>query len=250
MYFFRFAAIIVLVLLQAASCIRDDKHINQPDIDDPDNGIPSETLTDIDGNVYKTVKIGGQIWMAEDLKVKHYRNGDIIPNVLDDDTWSDLAAGAWCTYNNDSDYFDTHGCLYNWYAAADSRGLAPAGWHVPSDEDWKQLEMHLGMSQSEADSIGWRGSDVGGKLKEAGTDHWDGPNTGAVNESGFTALAGGYRHYTGGGFRGMRLSHDYWTSLEYDSDYAWARGMDYATSKILRAYAGKEYGFGVRLVKD
>ena len=153
----------------------------------------SETVTDIDGNTYKTVKIGNQIWMAENLKVTHYRNGDIIPNVTNNFEWAYLSTGAWCVHDNDGSYANTYGYLYNWYAVNDIRNIAPEGWHVPTDEEWKELEMYLGMSQTEADDTGYRGTNEGGKLKEAGTTHWETPNTGATNETGFSALPGGCR---------------------------------------------------------
>lgn len=158
---------------------------------------PCPPVIDIDGNVYQIVTIGTQVWMAENLKVTHYRNGDVIPNVTDGPTWAGLTTGAYCEYDNNVASVATYGRLYNWYAAVDTRNIAPDGWHVPSDEEWKQLETYLGMSQAEADAIGLRGSDEGGMLKETGTSHWDSPNTGATNESGFTALPGGHRRYGG-----------------------------------------------------
>lgn len=116
----------------------------------------TSTLTDIDGNIYQTVKIVDQWWMAENLKVTHYRNGDPIPNVTNNSDWGNLSTGTYCAYNNDNVNISTYGLLYNWYAVADSRELAPTGWHVPTDEEWKQLEMSLGMSDSEANDRGWR----------------------------------------------------------------------------------------------
>ncbi|MEJ2629601.1 MAG: fibrobacter succinogenes major paralogous domain-containing protein, partial [bacterium] len=107
------------------------------------------TVTDIDGNTYQTVKIGDQWWMAENLKVTHYRNNDEIPNVTYWGDWHDLSTGAYCDYNNNEGNVSTCGHLYNWYAVNDSRNIAPEGWHVPTDEEWKELEMYLGMSRSE-----------------------------------------------------------------------------------------------------
>jgi uncharacterized protein (TIGR02145 family) len=133
------------------------------------------TVTDIDGNVYQTVTIGTQVWMKENLKVTHYRNGEAIPNVTDGNVWGALTTGAYCEYNNDVNNVATYGRLYISYAVADNRNIAPTGWHVPSDAEWKQLEMTLGMSQAQADSVGWHGAPVGGKLKEAGTTHWLAP---------------------------------------------------------------------------
>jgi uncharacterized protein (TIGR02145 family) len=148
----------VSVVLLVGGCGGDDAGTN------PDNPtVP--VVTDIDGNVYQTVTIGAQVWMAENLKVTHYRNGDPIPNVTDTAAWEGLSTGAYCEYDNDINNVATYGRLYNWYAVDDSRGLAPEGWHVPSDDEWKQLEMYLGMSQSEADDYGWRGTDEGGEVK-------------------------------------------------------------------------------------
>jgi uncharacterized protein (TIGR02145 family) len=123
--------------------------------------VSDEKLTDIDRNVYQTVKIGDQVWMAENLRVTHYRNGDAIPNVKDEE-WSDLRSGAYCAYENDETTAVTYGYLYNWSAVNDSRNIAPAVWHVPTDEEWKTLEMVLGTNQSQADDIGHRGIDEGG----------------------------------------------------------------------------------------
>ncbi len=208
----------------------------------------SNTVTDIDGNVYQTVTIGTQVWMAENLKVTHYRNGDPIPNVTDGGTWSDLATGAYCNYNNDVGYVATYGRLYNWYAVSDIRNLAPAGWHVPTDAEWKELEMYLGMSQAQADAGGWRGTDEGGKLREAGTTHWNPPNTGATNESGFFALPGGYRHL--GTFLDMGDAAFIWSSTEYNSFNAWYRHLLYDNSQVNRSANYKLLGFSVRCVRD
>jgi uncharacterized protein (TIGR02145 family) len=211
--------------------------------------VETGTVTDIDGNVYQTVTIGDQVWMMENLKVTHYRNGDPIPNVTDNGTWSGLTTGANCDYNNDVNNVATYGSLYNWYAVDDSRNIAPAGWHVPTDEEWKQLEMYLGMSQAEADGSGWRGTDEGGKLKETGTTHWPSPNTGATNESGFTALPGGYR-YSNGSFYGMGSYALFWSSTEISSGYAWNRNLDYSYSQVYRSSLDKHDGFSVRCVRD
>ena len=207
------------------------------------------TVTDFDGNVYRAIKIGDQWWMAENLKVTHYRNGDPIPHVTDDGEWSGLGTGAYCEYGNDPGNVETYGRLYNWYAVDDSRNIAPAGWHVPTDAEWKQLEMYLGMSQAEADAIGWRGTDEGGKLKEAGTTHWASPNEGATNESGFTALPGGYRLYDGSFYHMGYLAY-FWCSSEYDSYEAWNHYLNNGTSQVGRRNLVKRRGFSVRCVRD
>jgi uncharacterized protein (TIGR02145 family) len=207
------------------------------------------TVTDYDGNVYQTVLIGDQCWMMENLKVTHYRNGEPIPHVMDGATWGGLTGGAYCNYNNDEGNVATYGRLYNWYAVDDSRSIAPEGWHVPSDDEWKQLEMYLGMSQAEADDVGWRGTDEGGKLKEAGTTHWNPPNEGATNESGFTALPGGYRSGSGG-FSYMGNYAVFWSSTEGDSVGAWYRSLGCGYSQVGRNPSDKQYGFSVRCVRD
>ena len=140
------------------------------------------TMTDIDGNTYTTVKIGDQWWMAENLKVTHYRNGEEIPNITDNTEWANLTSGAYCDYDNNPNNVATYGRLYNWYSIEDSRDLAPDGWHVPSRDEWQTMIEYLG-----GDGI------AGGKLKESGTEHWLSPNEGATNESGFSALPSGMR---------------------------------------------------------
>ena len=214
----------------------------------PDSTCPP-TVTDYDGNVYQTVLIGDQCWMMENLKVTHYRNGEAIPHVTDSETWAGLTTGAYCNYGNDEGNVSTYGRLYNWYAVDDSRKIAPEGWHVATDEEWKQLEMFLGMSQAEADTTGWRGTDEGGKLKEAGTTHWASPNTGATNESGFTALPGGYRH-VGGNFHSMYWSANFWSSTELSSLGAWYRTVNCDYSQVLRTNVNEPTGFSVRCVRD
>ena len=205
---------------------------------------------DIDGNVYKVVKIGSQWWMAENLKVTRYRNGNSIPNVTDGSQWENLTYGAYCNYDNDPDNAETYGRLYNWYAVADSRGLAPSGWHVPTDEEWKQLEMALGMNRTEADKEGLRGTTEGGQMKEAGFAHWSSPNTGATNASGLTALPGGWRGYYTGDFSNLGVSATFWSSTEISSYTAWRRHLYCNNSYVGRYSSNKGYGFSVRCVRD
>lgn len=216
---------------------------------EPDCGPETGTVTDIDGNVYQTIKIGDQWWMAENLKVTHYRNGDPIPNVTGSVQWAGLTTGAYCEYNNNANNVATYGRLYNWYAVNDGRNIAPEGWHVPSDAEWKQLEMYLGMNQVQANATGWRGTNEGGKLKEAGTEHWWSPNTGATNESGFTALPGGHRT-ADGIYDYMGVWAYFWTSTEYGSLVSWYRHLNYQFSKVGRYRYLNEYGSSVRCVKD
>jgi hypothetical protein len=125
----------------------------------------SPTVTDIDGNVYRNVQIGGQCWMAANLKTTRYRDGTIIPNVTGNSAWTQLTTGAWAHYENSASYENPYGKLYNWYAAANPN-ICPQGWHVPTDSEWQQLESALGMPGSELGQIGYRGSsqNVGGKM--------------------------------------------------------------------------------------
>ena len=209
------------------------------------------TVTDIDGNVYKTVKIGNQWWMAENLKVSHYRNGDAIPNVTDNTDWSNLATGAYSNYGNDANNAVTYGSLYNWYAVGDSRNIVPEGWHVPSDEEWKRLEMYLGMSQSEADESGYRGTDQGSQLAGNADLWYDGDlvSNAAFGSSGFAVLPGGYRGYDGY-FSIMGYGAYFWSSTETSSGYAWRRTLAYGYSDVARSGNNKRGGFSVRCVRD
>lgn len=207
-------------------------------------------VIDIDGNIYQTLKIGDQWWMAENLKVTHYRNGEPIPHVTDNSAWTGLSTGAYCNYDNNEDHVVTYGRLYNWYTVVDSRNIAPEGWHVPTDTEWKQLEMYLGMSQAEADATGYRGTDEGGKLKEVGTTHWNSPNAGATNESSFTALPGGFRNYEYGSYFGIGNDGIFWSSTEYTDEWKWYRRLYYNYSVVTRDNCSKRYGFSVRCVRD
>ncbi len=176
---------------------------------------------------YEMIKIGSQIWMLRNLDVDHYRNGDPIPEVKDPNDWLKLKTGAWCYFYNDSSFGITYGKLYNWYAVNDPRGLAPEGWHIPSDIEWTTLSSYLGGS-----------SVAGGKLK---------------NESGFSALLGGYRH-SDGIFDYIAYSGNWWSSTESGTMvlpyYPWYRYIYSYNAEICRykTYAG--FGFSVRCIKD
>jgi uncharacterized protein (TIGR02145 family) len=208
------------------------------------------TVTDVDGNIYLTVIIGDQWWMAENLKVTHYRNGNVIPCVSDSANWSNLKnSGAYCNYHNNSKLATTYGRLYNWYAANGSRDIAPQGWHVATDADWKELEMYLGMGQFDADTSGWRGTREGGKLKEAGTEHWRSPNKGATNEYGFSALPSGVR-VVDGSYNGIGFSVFFWSSTELDRNHVFIRSLQEDESTIYRYEGLKYHGFSIRCVKN
>jgi uncharacterized protein (TIGR02145 family) len=209
----------------------------------------TSTFKDIDGNIYKTIKIGDMLWSAENLKVTHYQNGDSIRNVTDKYEWSELVTGAYCKYDN-NDYDATkYGYLYNWYAVNDMRNISPKGWHVPTDDEFTNLYIYLGISKIEADSINLYGVKIGGKLKESGTSHWESPNTGATNESGFSALPGGYRLYDGS-FDDIECASTFWTSSNYDTLTAWEIILLNNYSLIHRGHGPMQNGSSIRLVRD
>ena len=207
-------------------------------------------VIDIDSNMYKVIRIGNQVWMAENLKVSKYRNGDEITNATDDETWKDFTSevtGAYCYYNNAASNADTYGALYNWYAISDSRNLAPKGWHVPTDEEWKELEIFLGMSQSTADQTGSRGMDEGKKLKSSSGWYNDGNGT---DEVAFCGLPAGERGDVMGisdfmGFRGC-----FWSASENNTNSAWKRDFYFHYDDIYRYTSSKRYGFSVRCIQD
>lgn len=191
------------------------------------------TITDIDGNLYHTIVIGTQEWLIENLKTTKYRDGTPIPNVTVDTTWINLRTGAYRNYNDNPSYSTVYGLLYNWYAVTDTHILAPQGWHVASDSDWTILINYLG------------GSTVaGGKMKETGTSHWWNPNTGATNESGFTALPGG------GTFGRLGDIGSWWTITSIDLMNAWRTILYHDYTGTTQTDAWKPTGLSVRCVKD
>jgi uncharacterized protein (TIGR02145 family) len=212
------------------------------------------TITDIDENEYETVIIGNQIWMAENLNVTHYRNGDAIPSGHSNSEWEylyDTQTGAYSVYNGSESYADTYGLLYNWYAATDNRNIAPLGWHIPTDDEIKQLEMHLGMSQSQADSMYYRGTNEGSKL--AGNENlwYDGDlkENPEFGTSGFNALPGGIR-VNSGQYDGLYFSFSFWSVSEYSEWYSFNRKLWNQNSGIGRELIAKNAGLSIRLVKD
>lgn len=206
-------------------------------------------VTDIDGNVYPIVPIGDQWWMAKNLRVMRYRNGDSIAHVPDSVAWSRLTTGAWESYDNLPYTIDRYGLLYNWYAVADTRQIAPAGWHIPSDAEWQELERTLGMAPDEVAGYGNRGTDEGGKLKLNDPLMWHSPNSGATNSSGFSAIPGGLRVGIGD-FVALSYHGVYWTGTAADSTHAFYRLLVYNDATIWRRAEYKQYGFSVRCVKD
>ena len=199
----------------------------------------TSTIIDIrDGQKYKIVKVGNQWWMAENLKSTLYNDGIDIPLVTNDTAWSNLATPGYCWYTNDSlIYANPYGALYNWYTVY-TGSLCPIGWHVPTDVEWMVLTDYLG-----GEGI------AGGKLKESGTGHWSGPNTGATNETGFTALPGGNRNFDGSFFYNGYYGY-WWSSTEASEANAMNRYMFYNTGNVIGFSHYKKYGFSVRCVKD
>jgi len=197
------------------------------------------TVTDQDGIVYKTIKIGRQEWMAENLRASHYRNGEAIALVANSNSWNSLTSGASCWYNNDSAANHcTYGKLYNWYAVADERHVCMRGWHEPTDEEWTTLEDFSGGLTT-----------AGGKLKSTGTQHWNGQNVSADNSTGFSALPAGNR-YGSGPFFDIGANGFWWTSTASTANEAWFRDLFNKFGLIERNAYDKRTGFSMRCVKD
>jgi uncharacterized protein (TIGR02145 family) len=218
------------------------------------------TIHDFDGNVYNTVLIGNQCWMKENLKATHYSNGTEVSLITESSEWSAMNASnkAYCYYDNSASKGAIYGALYTWAAATNGvsstatpsgvQGICPNGWHIPSDNEWKQLEVFLGMTQAQAEELNWRGTDQGAKLK-AITTLWYDPNAGATNSSGFTAIPGGFRNYNNGSFSGLGYYGKWWTTT-YTS-YVYDRELGYNETRMNRTFYNLEYtGYSVRCVKN
>jgi len=228
------------ILLLAISCKKESATIT-------DKSSALALTTDITeaAQKYTSTWIHGQQWMTTNLAVKHYRNGDRIPKVTNPAEWDTLTTGAWCWYNNDSANGAVYGRLYNWYAVHDPRGLAPAGWHVPSHAEWATLITHLGGNAV-----------AGSKLKatgtiEAGTGLWYAPNW-ATNSSGFTALPGGMRYYYDGLFYRVGYYGYWWSSTEDIHEYsqAWAIVLQSTSIGIWLQDINMPDGLSVRCLRD
>jgi uncharacterized protein (TIGR02145 family) len=194
-------------------------------------------VIDMDGNVYPTVKIGNQEWMAENLRVTHYRNGDGIHNFTSAIAWLLPSGGAYCWYGNLPDTYKlTYGALYNWWAVTDSRNICPNGWHVPSDAEWVTLVTYLGGEYV-----------AGGKMK-AGV-LWVSPNGGATNSTGFSARPGGLRG-ANAAFSGAGNHGYWWSSTEHSPDNGLGRHLDYQYAQMFYDYYPKTYGYSVRCMRD
>lgn len=211
-------------------------------------------ISDIEGNHYEVVKIGDQLWMAENLKTTKYNNGTAISLVTDNTAWENLTTPGYCWFNNDeATYGNTYGALYNWYTV-ETGNLCPTGWHVPTDDEWIELEITLGMSQAEADKDGtWsRGTNEGSKLAGNATLWTDGAleSDAEFGSSGFTALPGGSRH-NNGSFSDFGQAVYFWSATEKNgTSNAWFRTIYYDLTNVYRGYTSEQYGMYVRCVKD
>ena len=209
------------------------------------DGDGSTCILDYDGNIYSTIQIGDQLWLVENLQVTHYNNGDEIPTNYGYFEWEHASSGAYAIYDEDSSIGQMYGFLYNWFAVGDERGICPIGWHVPSDDEFTILVDYIG------------GEDIaGGKMKESGHEHWgyysDEATEGATNESGFTALPGGFRHESAGSFHSLGSDAYFWSSTEMSDGGipARCRQLYKEGSLIDRTGRDKNSGFSVRCVKD
>lgn len=223
-YFYTLLSL-ALLLISASGCKKDDPE-------------PVLTVTDIDGNVYQTITIGTQVWMAENLKVSKFRNGDVISHTFDEFNWKSLEQEGYCEYENDVDLGEVYGKLYNWYAVADPRNICPVGWHIPTASEWMTLISFLGGEGA-----------AGNAMKEAGTSHWMLNNAECSNESTFTALPGGYRDYLGI-FRDINSYGFWWCSNGFDADRAWALELADNYPGVFIISIDKSSGFSIRCVKD
>ncbi len=189
------------------------------------------------------VQIGTQIWMTKNLNVSRYRNGDPIPQVISSTQWASLTTGAWCYYEHNTSNGPIYGKLYNWYAVNDTRGLAPAGYHVPSDVEWTTLSTFL-----DGEAV------AGGKMKAIGTIQggnglWYSPNLNATNVSGFTGLPGG-NCFSNGTFYGIGNYGHFWSSNANAAALAFDRRLTKANASLERNSSPRRYGLSVRCIKD
>jgi len=203
-------------------------------------------LTDIDGNVYQTLIFCNQTWIQKNLSVTHYRNGDPIPQITDLTQWNSSLIGAWCYLNNDPSTEPVYGRIYNWKAVADPRGLAPNGWHVPSLSDWHKVVKCIDPTADTTIS-GTQGFVAGGAMKEAGFTHWQSPNVGANNSSGFTGLPAGIR---GSIFQYQGVLGGFWSSTDLNPYQIYYFSLSNNTSYSITSTFGPEIGMSVRCVKD
>jgi uncharacterized protein (TIGR02145 family) len=228
----------------------------------------TSTVSDIDGNAYATVLIGTQCWTVTNLKVTKYDDGTAIPDqtsISPSSNWGTLQTGARTDYTgatgipSGQTYVSTYGYLYNWYAvkgiatagSTTYKNICPTGWHVPTDGEWTSLiQFTVPTETVSATPTGIQSSNAGGKLKSQGTAYWNSPNTGATNESGFSALPGGYRDNVGS-FNFIRINAVFWSATETGSiSNAWFRDLGSINSNVIRFNNAKSVGASVRCLRD
>ena len=217
-----------------------------------ESDVNGDVVVDIDGNAYPVVEIDGVNWMAENLRVTRYNNGDDIPHVTSGDDWSGLDTGAYAVYNNDDDNSPVFGILYNWYAVDDDRGICPEGWRVPADEEYEDLLYYVDPGGTINDNI------AGGRLKHTGTTDdgegglWSPPNTGASDDHDFAALPAGAR-FSGGVFGGLHDLAYFWSATPTPSEQlqrAWIWYMSYTSDIFYRNNYSRVQGHSVRCIQD
>lgn len=208
--------------------------------------------TDADSNHYEVVQIGSQIWMAENLKTTKYRDGSVIPNVLDSATWGSTTSDAWCDFHNDTAEGAYYGHLYNWYAASDSRNIAPVGWHVASNAEWNIMEKFVD-NTVDTTAFGGTGLFIGRILKEGCNTRWQYyDSTAGWNSAGFTALCTNFRTASGSWSQAPNNNHDdfFWTATSYNANMAWGKSFRWCTRDIYSFFNFDRAGSSVRCIKD
>lgn len=196
------------------------------------------TMRDVEGNVYKTVRIGNQVWMAENLRVSHFKNGDLIKNVQANSAWNQSDSAAYCTYSNSNTYDKIYGKLYNWHCINDERGLAPKGWHIPSETEIVELIEFLA-SDTSAASL----------MKEAGTSHWLTYAEDSSKDIGFNALPAGYR-MDDGSFHTLKSNAYFWTETASYEMFHWSSRLYRGFADVKREPYYMKYGLAIRCIKD
>lgn len=220
------------ILLLLVSCKDNSTSVEDPKESSGGFVFCGDPIKDTDGNTYQTILIGEQCWMAEDLRTTSYRDGTSIENVTEDNAWAGLSTGAWAYYANDDINNDINGKLYNWFAVNNSKRICPIAWKIPSDDDWKTLEIELGMTAEEANSIEWRGDGIGTKMRD---------------ENGFSASLGGTRAANGQFFAGGN-NGVWWSSSEIDASSVWTRFLRSEFTQVNRNSSNKVSGYSVRCI--
>jgi len=229
-YWFNQILILGLIIIQLDSCKKEDPI----------------TVTDVDGNTYMAVTIGKQVWMTENLRTTKFNDMSVITNVTGNNIWANITIPAYSWFDNDTAYRDLYGGLYN-YFTVESGKLCPDGWHVPSNDEFKALEKSLGMTQAGADSLAWRGTDQGKKMKSRTGWNYNGNGT---NSSGFSGLAGGYRYGADGSFNDLGAVSYWWTSSKKSPTLGLYRRLDYDQIKVYAEGVRLQAGKYVRCVRD